>query len=110
MPERPDLPQSVTPSWTRKSFEKAPPPAGVPARAAPECWKADYAGGDSGVASAWVCGYTSDGGAFDAMQRTETGANTVKFQEGRRLAVVRWNGASRDEIKALVLAVQRAMR
>ncbi|MDP9171735.1 MAG: hypothetical protein M3N54_14050 [Acidobacteriota bacterium] len=77
---------------------------------ASECWKANYASGTAGSAEVLVCGYASQAGAFDALQRTAAAANTVKFQEGNRLALVKWNGVSREEVKALVLGIQRAIR
>jgi hypothetical protein len=79
-------------------------------RITPECWKAEYSSGSAGSAEAWICGYSRDGSSFDALQRTAAEANTVKFQEGRRLALVKWNGVSRDEITALVRALQRSIK
>ncbi|MEP6716232.1 MAG: hypothetical protein ABJC09_11710 [Terriglobia bacterium] len=113
-PGKPDLPQSIPPAWTLKGFQDSamlttqPPglPAGVPA----QCGKALYAGGQEGLAEVWICGYTQEGSAFNALQRTPAEANTVKLQEGRRLALVKWNGTSREEVKALVVAIQKALR
>lgn len=107
-PAEPKLPESATPGWTRKSFAKAEGPAGLPAGVKPECWKADYA--STGQAQVWACGYAQESSAFDAMQRARAEADTVKFQEGKFLVIVQWHGVSRDEITALVRAVQRNLK
>jgi len=106
-----ELPQSVSPGWSMKKYERAAAPAGLPGGAKPECWKADYANQSSAEAAAevWACGYAVEGSAFDAMQRTATEANTVKFQMGRYLMIVKWRGVSREEITALVRAIQKAV-
>ena len=106
-PARPELPLSVAPGWTRKSWERSSPPPGIPTPVAAECWKADYA--ITGTAEVWVCGYAQEASAFDAMQRARAEADTVKFQAGRYLAIVKWAGVSRAEIFALVRAVQKAL-
>ena len=107
-PGKPDLPQSVSPGWTLKSYEHADVPAGVPARVKPECWRAEYAG--PGSATVWACGYAEGSSAFDAMQRAESEANTVKFQQDRFLVMVKWNGGSRAEVTALVRGVQKSLK
>lgn len=109
-PGKPDLPESVTPGWARKSLEQAPAPAGLPEGSKPECWKAVYTGSGTASAEVWACGYTYGGGAFDAMQRTRAAADTVKFQEGKYLVLVKWAGGSKEEITALVRAVQRTLK
>ncbi len=109
-PDKPDLPESVTPGWARKSLEPAAAPAGLPEGAKPECWKAVYTGSNNAAADVWACGFTSDGGAFDAVQRTRAAADTVKFQEGKYLVLVKWAGGSKEEITALVRAVQRVLK
>jgi len=105
-PEKPNLPQTAAPGWTLKSYESAPPPAGVPAPAL--CWKAEYSG--AGTASVWTCGYTSAGGAFDAVQRARAEADTVKFQQGRFLVIASWSGADHAGATSLVRAVQAAIK
>jgi hypothetical protein len=106
-PGKPDLPQSVSPGWAQKSFGQAAPPAGLPETSKPDCWKAVYAG--KGSAEVWTCGYGNKGGAFDAAQRARAEADTVKFQEGKYLVIVKWSGSSREEITALVRALQKSM-
>jgi hypothetical protein len=101
------LPQSVAPGWTLKAFERSAPPSGLPTRVTPVCWRADYA--SEGAAQVWVCGYVEGSSAFDAVQRARTEADTVKFQEGRYLTIVKWSGVSREDITALIRAVQKAL-
>ena len=72
-----------------------------------ECWKASYT--SKGEAQVWACGYTSETGAFEAVQKGRAEANTVKFQQGKFFVTVQWRGVSRDEITALVRAVQRSL-
>jgi hypothetical protein len=108
-PGKPDLPVSVSPGWSRVSFDAAQAPAGLPEGPAAECWKADYRGSD-GTAEVWACGFRAEASAFNAMQRARAEANTVKFQEARYLAIVRWNGGSRADVTALVRAIQKALQ
>jgi hypothetical protein len=107
VPARPDLPQSVSPGWTRKSFVHADPPAGLPSGQKVECWKAEYAG--PGSASILTCGYAAESGAFDAAQRFPSGGDRVKFQSGKYLVLVQWTGGSKAEITALVRALQKTL-
>ena len=108
-PGKPELPESVSPGWVRKSLERAGQPAGLPEGAKPECWKAAYGGADTRNAEVWACGYASEGGAFDAVQRTPAAADSVKFQEGKYLVLMHWSGGSKDEVTALVRAVQKKL-
>src|ERR1017187_1391130 len=87
-PAKPDLPQSVSPGWTLKTYEASPPPPGLPAGNAPDCWKAEYA--NTGAAQIWIGGYRVSGSAFDAVQRARAEADTVKFQEGKYLVIAKW--------------------
>jgi hypothetical protein len=107
-PRKPELPQSVPPGWTLKTFDRSAPPAGLLADISPACWRADYV--NKGAAQIWVCGYLEGTSAFDAAQRARAEADTVKFHEGRYLAIVKWNGVSRVEIAALIRAVQKALQ
>lgn len=66
-----------------------------------------YSGG--GSAEVFTCGYGNTGAAFDAVQRTRAEADTVKFQQGRYLIVVKWSGGSKEEITALVRAIQKSL-
>jgi hypothetical protein len=107
-PEKPELPRSVSPGWTQKTFAHAEALPGLPAGAAkPDCWKAEYGG--PGTASVWTCGYKVEGGAFDAAQRFPSSGSQVKFQSGKYLVVVEWTGGSRAEVTALVRAVQKIL-
>jgi hypothetical protein len=108
-PGKPDLPESVSPGWVRKSFGSAGQPAGLPDGAKPECWKALYAGSDARNAEVWACGYAAEGGAFNAVQRTPAAADSVKFQEGKYLVLIHWSGGSKDEVTALVRTVQKRL-
>ena len=107
LPGKPELPQSVSPGWSRTSFEHVPAPAGLPAGTKTDCWKAAYSG--KGAAEVWTCGFSSNGGAFDAVQRTRAEADTVKFQQGKYLMIVKWTGGSKEEVTALVRAVQKSL-
>jgi hypothetical protein len=107
-PSRPDLPESISPGWKLASLTKSALPSGVPADGAPECWKADYAG--PGTAVAWVCGYKVRGNAFDAVQRTRAEAQTVKFEEGPYLVLVKWNNVPKADLTVLVRAIQKALK
>ena len=107
-PAKPDLPQSVSPGWTLKTYDAAAPPTGLPTGSTPECWKADYA--STGAARIWVCGYRVSGSAFDAVQRARAEADTVKFQEGNYLVIAKWTGVARADITALIRAVQKALQ
>lgn len=107
-PGMPKLPETVTPGWTRKTMVKSTAPAGLQDAGKAECWKAEYA--SKGRAEIWACGYPSEGTAFEAVQKGRAEANTVKFQEGKYFVTVQWQGVSRDEITALVRAVQRDLK
>jgi hypothetical protein len=107
-PGKPDLPQSVAPGWTLKAFDRSAAPSGLPAGSAPRCWRADYV--SEGSAQVWICGYAEESSAFDAVQRARAEADTVKFQVGRYLTIVQWRGVSREEITALIRAVQKALK
>jgi hypothetical protein len=109
-PDKPDLPQSVSPGWTMKSYESAGAPEGLPAGAQPRCWKADYAGANQGSAEVWACGFQQESSAFNAMQRARAGANTLKFQNGRYLAVVRWNGGRQADLVALMRVLEGSLK
>lgn len=96
-----------------KEFNPSQPPPDVPVSKSRECWKAVYVIADSAnnaSSEIWICGYAAEGGAFDAMQRSRTEANKVKFQEGRFLVIAKWNGASRQDITTLVRAIQKNLQ
>ncbi len=108
----PDLPQSVSPGWTRTTLVRAAAPSAIPAAGEPQCWRADYKGqadAQSG-AQVWVCWYKVSGSAFDAMQRARAEAQTVKFQEGSYLVMVKWNDTPKANLTALVRAMQKAVQ
>jgi len=107
MAPKPELPVSVSPGWSQKSFAKAQPVAGLPAGVRAQCWKAEYEG--SGAAEIWICGFNGEGSAFDAAQRYPAGADRVKFQAGKYLAVVHWSGGSKADVTALVRAIQKSL-
>jgi hypothetical protein len=105
---QPDLPKSVAPGWTLTSLDHAQPPPQLPAGSAPQCWKAVYSG--PGEAQIWVCGYSSETGAFDAEQRTPMRADTVKFQEGKRLVIVEYKNAKSTDLEALIRSIQKKLK
>ena len=96
----PDLPESVSPGWKRTALSTAP------ASGTTRCWKTQYAG--PGTADISVCRY-QNGGAFDAVQRTPAAGQTVKFQEGEYLVLIKWNGAPKASLVALIRAVQKSL-
>ena len=105
---KPELPGSVSPGWKLSSLDRAPAPAGVPRDGSPECWKGDYGG--PGTVRVWLCGYKAQESAFDAVQRARTGAQMVKFQEGSYLLLVQWNNVSKENLTALVRAIQKSLQ
>ena len=107
-PAKPEIPASVSPGWKLSSFERAAIPAEIPASDSPDCWKAEYEG--AGSATVWVCGYKARASAFDAVQRARAEAQTVKFQEGAWLVLVKWNNAPKTSLTALIRAIQKALQ
>lgn len=104
---KPDLPQSVSPGWKLASFVESPAPQDIPVVNPPQCWKAQYTG--QGTADVWVCGYKVSGSAFDAVQRARAEAQTVKFQEGNYLVLVKWNAVPKANLTALIRAIQKTL-
>jgi hypothetical protein len=105
---KPELPESVSPGWKLASLDRATAPAGVPRDGSPECWKADYGG--PGIVRVWLCGYKVRESAFNAVQRTRAEAQMVKFQEGSYLVLIQWNNVSKENLSALVRAIQKALQ
>lgn len=105
---KPDIPDSISPGWKLSSLNKSALPSGVPSDGSPECWKADYAG--PGAAEAWICWYKVKANAFEAVQRARAEAQTVKFQEGQYLVLVKWNNVPKASLTALVRAIQKALQ
>jgi hypothetical protein len=104
---KPDLPQSVSPGWKLVSLDRAAAPDGIPPDGSPACWKAEYAG--PGSAQVWICGYKASTSTFDAVQRARAEAQTVKFQQGANLVLVKWNNVPKARLTALVRAIQTAV-
>jgi hypothetical protein len=119
---KPDLPEWVSPGWKLTSFDRSGAPPYVPypssrhspvpgrqfpAGAEPDCWQANYSGADT--AQIWVCRYSATDGAFDAWQRVQADARTVKFQEGEYLVLVKCNSAPGADLATLMRAVQQAL-
>ena len=102
---KPEVPESVSPGWKLTSLTPSGAPPEVPEGGSPNCWQANYAG--SGAAQIWLCRYSDTTGAFDAAQRARAEAQTVKFQEGEYLVLVKWNNAPRTDLTALIRAVQK---
>jgi hypothetical protein len=105
---KPDLPQSVSPGWKLSLLDRAAAPGGIPPDGAPACWKADYAS-EQGSAQVWICAYKASTSAFDAVQRARAEAQTVKFQQGTNLVLVKWNNVPKASLTALVRAIQKAV-
>jgi hypothetical protein len=107
-PQKPDLPESISPGWRLASLHDSALPSGVPAAGTPQCWEADYAG--PGSAEAWICWYKVSGNAFDAAQRARAEAQRVKFQEGQYLVLVKWNNVPKASLTALIRGIQKALQ
>jgi hypothetical protein len=107
-PGKPEIPASISPGWKLASFDRAGVPQGIPASESPQCWKGMYEG--EGAAEVWVCGYKAKASAFDAVQRARAEAQTVKFQEGPWLVLVKWNNVPKASLTALVRALQKALQ
>jgi hypothetical protein len=90
------------------SLAPAAAPVGLPPGDSPACWKGEYGG--PGSVQAWLCGYKVRESAFDALQRARTEAQTVKFQEGSYLVLLQWNNVSKENLTALVRAIQKALQ
>ena len=82
-------------------------PGGIPPDGLPACWKAEYAG--QGSAEVWICAYKASTSAFDAVQRARAEAQTVKFQQGANLVLVKWNNVPKASLTVLVRAIQKAV-
>ena len=105
---KPDLPESVSPGWKLGSLMQTPAPPEVPQSATPPvCWKAEYAG--PGTAQVFLCRYGVEATAFDAVQRVPAEAQAVKFQVGPWFVLVKWNGAAKTDLTALIRAVQKSL-
>jgi hypothetical protein len=107
-PAKPEIPESVSPGWKLSSLNKSGLPSGVSAGGSPDCWKADYTG--AGSAETWICWYKEKANAFEAVQRTRAEAQTVKFQEGQYLVLVKWNNAPKASLTALIRGIQKALQ
>jgi hypothetical protein len=108
---KPDLPQSVSPGWKLASLDHSPVPPEIPATGSPDCWKAVYKGDGNpeSTADMWVCHYTVEGGAFDAVQRTRAEAQSVKFQQGKYFVLVKWDATQKASLSALVRTIQKTL-
>jgi hypothetical protein len=119
---RPNLPDSVSRGWKLTSLDRSTAPPYVPypsSRRSPvqgqqvpaggprDCWQVNYAGADT--AQIWFCRYSATYGAFDAWQRVRADAQTVKFQEGEYLVLVKGNSAPKADLTALMRAIQQAL-
>lgn len=58
----------------------------------------------------WFCGYASETTAFDAAQRTQAAAQTVKFQSGRRLVLVKYANANHADLESLIRTIQKRLK
>ncbi len=90
------------------SLDRVAAPGGIPPEGSPACWKAEYAS-EQGSAQVWICGYKASTSAFDAVQRARAEAQTVKFQQGASLVLVKWNNVPKASLTALVRAIQKAV-
>jgi hypothetical protein len=103
-PEKPNLPQSVSPGWKLASLAQSPAPPEVPAGASRECLEGTYTG--VGSAIVWLCRFADRAVAFHALQSTKTQRQIVTFQEGEYLVVVEWTADSIADLTALIHAVK----
>lgn len=118
----PVLPESVSPpGWRLISFDRSAAVPYVPypssrrhsvrgqeeAGGAPDCWIANYAG--PGTAQIWLCRYSATTGAFDGWQRARADGQTVKFQEGKYLVLVKSDDTPNASLTLLMRALQAAL-
>jgi hypothetical protein len=104
LPQKPELPASVSPGWKLDSFSETAKPADLPGL--PQCWKGAYSGPAN--ADVLVCGY-QQGGAFDAAQRARSEGQSVKFDQGQYFVLIHWNNAPKASATALVRAIQKSL-
>jgi hypothetical protein len=71
---------------------------GIPPDGSLAGWKAENAG--AGPAEVWICAYKASTSAFDAVQRARAEAQTVKFQQGASLVLVKWNNVPKASLTA----------
>jgi hypothetical protein len=103
-PEKPNLPQSVSPGWKLASLAQSSAPPGVSAGGSQDCLEGTYTG--VGSALVWLCRFADRAGAFHALQSTKTQRQIVTFQEGEYLVVVEWTADSVADLTALIHAVK----
>jgi hypothetical protein len=99
-PLKPDIPDSVSPGWKLSSLAKS--------NDSPNCWKADYEG--AGNVEVKICWYKATASAFEAVQRTRTETQTVKFQVERYFVLVKWNNVPKTNLTALIRAIQKSLQ
>lgn len=122
-PPKPTLPEQMSPGWKLTSFNPSAAPLYIPypsSRHSPgqdqqfsaprstDCWQAIYSG--PGVAQIWLCRFSATSSAFDAWQRVRADSQTVKFQEGVYLVLVKGRNTSTRDLNALMRATQTALR
>jgi hypothetical protein len=103
-PEKPHLPQSVSPGWKLASLAQSPAPPEVSAAESQACLEGTYTG--VGSALVWLCRFADRAGALHALQSAKTQRQIVTFQEGEYLVVVEWTADSVADLTALIHAVK----
>jgi hypothetical protein len=106
-PSPPDMPRSVAPGWTLASFSPAEKPSDITSDPPVACWKGAYTG--PGPVDFWICAYRASGSAFDAAQRSRAEAQTVKFQVGSDLVLVKWGDVPKTDLQALIRQIQKTL-
>jgi hypothetical protein len=120
---KPNLPDRVSAGWKLTSLNPSAAPPYIPypssrhppgqdqqvsAGGSADCWQAVYAG--LGAAQIWLCRFGTSSASFDAWQRVRADSQTVKFQEGVYLVLVKWSNTSTADLNALMRATQSALR
>jgi hypothetical protein len=104
---KPDLPQSVFIARSGRLCRQGLRLTAFRLMDHPPAGRAEYAG--PGSAEVWICVYKASTSAFDAVQRARAEAQTVKFQQGANLVLVKWNTVPKASVTALVRAIQKAV-
>jgi hypothetical protein len=104
----PDFPPTVAGGWHLKSTQS------LPAATAPEFqrkigtrgwWKALYEG--PGSATVDLYELTSSAGGLEMVQKWRAAADTVVWYTPHYFVVVRWHGADRPMVSALIRALEK---
>ena len=104
------FPETAAGGWRRLSLRELPvsePPDPVPRAAVERLLAASYGG--LGALDARVYTLSSPAAARDVTQRWRPSANTVFFDRGRLLVVVKWQSADRKLLREFVAGLEKRL-